>query len=125
MLSSVSSDYPRGLSPADDVDGHVEVSGPSMVVASVASSVASRVQGLASPAGSFVHLLAGMWGGHNTHHSLTGSKGEVPGPVNHQLLGPSCALDGQSTWGNSCIAAMHVGVLCGSAGKCAGSPFST
>ena len=65
----------------------MEVSGPSMLAASMASSVAGRVQGLVTPAGSFVHLLAGMWGHHTPHRGLSGSKGEAPGPVDSQAAG--------------------------------------
>ena len=61
----------------------MEVSGPSMVAASLASSVASRMHGLVTPAGSFVHLLAGMWGHHTSQRGLAGSKGEASDPVSH------------------------------------------
>ena len=72
-----------------------------MVAASVASSVATRMHGLVTPAGSFVHLLAGMWGHNASHHGMSSSKGGAPDPVSHQLRGPLRAPDGQSTRGNS------------------------
>ena len=65
----------------------MEVSAPSMVAASVASSVASRVQGLVTPAGSFMHLLVGMVGNHVSHRGLSSSKGKAPGPVDLQASG--------------------------------------